>query len=509
MSLLTLNGRLRPAVLVVLFAVILALPSVINGKPFLYYDSTHYYDIGRLIASKVVPASEPEALASDVPASAAPDDTAAPEEAGGGLSSIAGGRSPIYSLLVYILSGLFSAYGVVAIQCLLAAWVIQRFLCLLAPGASTLSQTLAVAALAFLSPLGFHAAFVMPDVFAGIFVVAALILILGREFALKETLLLTALMALCATMHTTIVALGIVIVVLILACRWVPPLQSSVNPQAAGAITAALVLCLAFGAVYAKGAELITGNKLLNAPYLAGRVIADGSGARYLESHCDEGRFAICAFRGTPYKDHNDFLWGTSGADLNWVSADAELRRAVQEEEKAFVIAAVLAYPAQQFLASLGQTMTQLTYFGIRETANGVEDMWLSPAFKDNELMSHVPNVEGCDTGMRCQVRNPVREAWGSAVYAFMLATLIAALVLTAISLRRIFSRTAPLEAGYRKFVIAGVIVLVVLLANAAVCGSLSGPHDRYQARIAWVAFLVLGSGILYWRSVRSNEATP
>ena len=32
--------------------------------------------------------------------------------------------------------------------------------------------------------------------------------------------------------------------------------------------------------------------------------------------------------------------------------------------------------------------------------------------------------------------------------------------------------------------------VTVALLANAFVCGALSGPHDRYGARMVWIATL-------------------
>jgi hypothetical protein len=35
---------------------------------------------------------------------------------------------------------------------------------------------------------------------------------------------------------------------------------------------------------------------------------------------------------------------------------------------------------------------------------------------------------------------------------------------------------------------ILGAAVLVCLLVNAAVTGALSGPHDRYQARVVWLA---------------------
>ncbi len=33
-------------------------------------------------------------------------------------------------------------------------------------------------------------------------------------------------------------------------------------------------------------------------------------------------------------------------------------------------------------------------------------------------------------------------------------------------------------------------VVLTALLANAFATGALSGPHDRYQARLAWLVLL-------------------
>ena len=34
--------------------------------------------------------------------------------------------------------------------------------------------------------------------------------------------------------------------------------------------------------------------------------------------------------------------------------------------------------------------------------------------------------------------------------------------------------------------------VLVALIGNALVCGLFSGPHDRYQSRLAWVPVLIV-----------------
>jgi hypothetical protein len=44
--------------------------------------------------------------------------------------------------------------------------------------------------------------------------------------------------------------------------------------------------------------------------------------------------------------------------------------------------------------------------------------------------------------------------------------------------------------------------VALAILANAFVCGALSNPHDRYGARIAWLAPLVLL--LIPWRERRS-----
>lgn len=512
MRYLTQNGRLRPAILIVIFALLLALPSVVNGKPFLFYDSTHYYDVGKAIAGKVAGVLMPGTAAEvelEPPATETNETSGPPmarDRGDGELSAISGGRSPIYSLLTYLLSVVFSTYGIVALQSLICAYVIHRLLRVFAPGARALSQATLVTVLATLTPLGFHAGFVMPDIFAGVFVVTALVLIFDKALGLPEQIGLTALLAFAATMHTTIVAIGLVMIALVLIARYFLALRSSVNAQAFPAIAAALVLCLGFGAVYKAGVETITGNEIRNAPYLAGRVIADGPGKRYLEEHCEDSSFAVCAFSGVDYVDHNDFLWGGFGATRNWTTASPETKAAVQNEEIDFVLAVITAYPVSELIATIGNAWLQLTYFGIRETASGAEVMVTHSAFEDTALMAHVPNLEGCAEGHNCEGVNPFREAWAVLVHTSLLVMTVILICLIALNARRLLARGAAMDEGMKTILIASGFVIIVLLANAAVCGALSGPHDRYQARIAWIVALLLGGGLLYWKSMRANE---
>jgi hypothetical protein len=46
----------------------------------------------------------------------------------------------------------------------------------------------------------------------------------------------------------------------------------------------------------------------------------------------------------------------------------------------------------------------------------------------------------------------------------------------------------------------------VALLANAFVCGALSGPHDRYGARIAWIATFTVVIAVLRMIPSRVGE---
>ena len=51
------------------------------------------------------------------------------------------------------------------------------------------------------------------------------------------------------------------------------------------------------------------------------------------------------------------------------------------------------------------------------------------------------------------------------------------------------------------------LLVLAALLLNAAICGVLSGPNDRYQARVAWL--LPLMAAGLMARSRQPRAAAP
>jgi hypothetical protein len=49
--------------------------------------------------------------------------------------------------------------------------------------------------------------------------------------------------------------------------------------------------------------------------------------------------------------------------------------------------------------------------------------------------------------------------------------------------------------------------VSVAVLANAVVCGVLSNPHDRYGARIAWIASFAVGLVLMRYAVLQPSKA--
>ena len=59
-----------------------------------------------------------------------------------------------------------------------------------------------------------------------------------------------------------------------------------------------------------------------------------------------------------------------------------------------------------------------------------------------------------------------------------------------------------------RRFADLGLLaatIALAILANAFVTGALSGPHDRYGARVAWLATLVVA--LVPWRAYSSARS--
>ena len=464
------------------------IPAIVNGSPFIFFDSDQYFTVGQRIFETLFGGT---GAPSDVAAPVAAAGPAATPDAGGGLAALAGGRAPTYSFFLYFVSVLTSLWVVAAIQSVICALLIIRFW-QLAWGALRLRPILLIAgALSLLNGLGFHAAFMMPDVFAGSLVLALAIFFYFRPAGRIENILLVGGSFIMATLHTTnllLVVCALIAAILIMLVER-KPVQKLLGRL--GAVAGIAIAAFAFNAAYVTSVKFISGDQVRSPPYLMARLLGDGTGEAYLAKHCVDGArpFAACAYAGIDFYNHDAFLWEPRAGGFQ--TADNELRAALSAEEMRFVLAVITADPGAQLAASVGNFLNQLTAAGLQEIHYGVAGIAQTDAWNADGILRLIPGAQACKTAGNC-VSPPLGDAWSSVVQWVNLLVLpvFAVFAVWLFSIGK--SSLAGMSDSNRTLLRAAFFIALMMLANAAICGVLSSVNNRYQARVIWSLALAM-----------------
>jgi len=212
------------------------------------------------------------------------------------------------------------------------------------------------------------------------------------------------------------------------------------------------------------------------------RLVADGPAKIYLEANCPAAGYGMCAWTGRLPTDNNVFLWDPAGPV--WTFPGGPI--ALAPEATRIVAATILSQPEIVARAALLNTLIQLVT--VRP------DNVLGPNALDQtvgaRLRAYYPAAEEDRFKASEQRRDGLRAIaapWQTAYVVLLVLGAIGSSVLLVWSWRR-----DPLLFALIALIAAGV------LSNAVATGALSGPSDRYQARIAWLVLLPL-----YWFCAR------
>ena len=155
---------------------------------------------------------------------------------------------------------------------------------------------------------------------------------------------------------------------------------------------------------------------------------------------------------------------------------------------RTIVLESIAAYPLWQIEAAATAAVRQLVSVA---TGEGVLDsIWHTYGMVQNFMPAMLPAMQAARQQKGELDFEAINRLHVPVALASMLA-LLAVIVLAARSPR--FAELGPLA----------VTTAVAILANAAVCGVLANPHDRYGARIVWIATLVVA--LVPWLSMSRN----
>ena len=378
-------------------------------------------------------------------------------------------RSTVYGLYL-VLTARPDFWPAVAVHSLVTVWVL--WLTLRAQALATpLVLIVTAAVLAIATSLSWIVSTLLTDIFAGLSVLALYLVVLrAGTLARWERWALIVLIAFSAATHTATLA---VLLALLAAGLLVTLVRRGTVPFAGlgrGGFAIVMSVALLLAANYAVAGRLAWTPGGSAIPF--GRMLQAGIVARYLAEHCPDPRLPkLCANREKLPTDTDFFFWGSDLFD--------ELGRfeGLGEEMRIVVRESVTAYPGAQLWTAIKGTIEQLVRVasGYGVHTDIWHTHWIVETFAPQSLAAmKAARQQRGELSFTAINRLHVPVAWGS--------MLLLAGVLALAARRRQFAELGELAA----------VVALAILANAAVCGALSNPHDRYGARMVWLATLVV-----------------
>ena len=257
-----------------------------------------------------------------------------------------------------------------------------------------------------------------------------------------------------------------------------------------------------------------TGYWMGTPPFLAARILLDGPGKAYLAASCPGGAApTFCRFKDRRMQDEDDVLW--RARDGVFGSADYKDRSAMEREELGFVAASLRFAPGLALKAALGNWLEQLFLVFVDDPL-GDPGVQYRHAGIDKPTLEHLYwRLAPCEAPGGCRILSTfhLRQAV-FAIQAPVLALSMAVLFGIGLQARRLGRRRGSAaqghDAGHLRTVIdAGCLILGGIVLNAAVCGILSAPSPRYQARVIWLIPMLAVLGLFAIRRARTAAQAP
>lgn len=374
-------------------------------------------------------------------------------------------RAVVYGILLR-LGVPFSFWPVLLLQSTLTVWVIALMLRAHGLGRRPLMLLGVVTALTAATTLPWLTAILLTDIFCGLGIMAFYMLLLRADALTRvERIGLVLLIAVAIATHSATFA---VLVALFLAAAILAFVDRERLPAwRVGQAFIALMLgaAMVFAANYAVAKRLAWTPGGFSIAF--GRMLQDGIVKKYLDAHCPDAKLQLCAVKDEIPQDADTWFWGSDLFDRLGRFAG------LGKEMETIAIRCLTEYPGLQLKTAAIATARQL--IDVRTGEGVLSDLWhtrtiiekFTPALTKDMNASRQMR-EGISFDALNELHYPI------ALFSMTLLPLLIGMA---------FRRRIPIEVGE----LAATCTLA-LLANAFVCGVFANPHDRYGARIVWLA---------------------
>jgi hypothetical protein len=471
----------RSLVAMLLLALSLTWPAIINGAPILYPDSVGYYRSGEAAFQAI--GGMLHQVASD-PGSGAELAKVSVDTEGDGVSTQ---RSVYYGALVALLYSIGGTWLVIAVQAAVVATTV--LIALRAFRALETDKLILVAlALSLVSGVAVFTSAIMPDVFAGLMLLSMALLLAchdrlrpwerGWLFALTVASLLFHKSNLLVMAGTLVLASGLLYRLNRFRLR--PVLILGLLVVLSGAAHGIVGLVV----------HRLTGETPTSPPFILARLIGDGTAVEYLRRHCPDHPRVTCEYLPRMPMTENNFLWSSDPATGIYGSVPLDIKNRIEAEERSIAIGTITEFPVQQLAASSRNVVGQFLTAGVSEfrITSGLEPE-KQPGFADA--------LERYKSTLIYRRAFPL-----PAISMLVLISYLGCLAIVVVLAIRWLSVHGPSAHAEPRIdgelSTAALVAVTGVIVNALICGVLSGVFDRYQGRLAWLMplFAVLCFGL-------------
>jgi hypothetical protein len=379
-------------------------------------------------------------------------------------------RSPVYSLFLDYGGARASLWLIALLQAAMTAFVMVEAARALAPRLSLAAMIGIGTALVLLTGLPWYVGQIEPDCFAAITVLSTYLLAFhGSTLAGWRRWLTLAIASLAAAVHPShlILAAGLVPVlilyrvILFFAKRKKWPTARIAEPFAAFVLGLALVVASNYE---------ITGQFFVSRSgpaFIFARMLQDRIVMRLLDDTCPEAHYRLCAYKDVLPRTADQWLWGRGSPFLEmgrFEGTGAESARIIKDS--------LVRYPWMQLEAAAGDTLRQFVMFRTGDQIEPQEWVLSKPLgwFIPRQMHAYLHARQQED---QIDFR-PIN-------FVHLTVAWLSLLGLAAAFGASLWRRERK-KAAFLGF------ILLALAGNAAICGALSNPHNRYQSRLIWLA---------------------
>ena len=399
-------------------------------------------------------------------------------------------RAVVYGLMLNLGAPL-SFWPVLLVQAAATVWVVALMLRVHGLGERPLLLFGTLTALSLLTTLPWLTSILLTDIFCGLGVFGLYMLLMrGDGLSGAERIGLIVLAAVAAATHSATIA---VLMALMAAAALLWLIDAKRMPARA---VLRGVIALVLGAVMVLAADYAVAKRLAWTPggfaLSFGRMLQDGIVTKYLDDHCPDPALQLCAYKEQLPDDADVWFWGNTL--FNKLGRFAGL----DKEMEKIAVGSLIEYPGLQIKTAAIATARQLIDV---HTGEGVlTTIWHTYGI----VRDYAPQLAPTMDAARQQHGEISFTAINALQYpiALMSMALLPAILLLAWR-RRVAAAIAELATW----------VSLTLLANAFVCGALSNPHDRYGARVVWLASFAVALALIrayeHRSAVRAMSPAP